>query len=44
MKNRNKIIPVRVSEKEYETIKEKAEKIGLKVSTFLRLVSLKNND
>jgi hypothetical protein len=40
MEKREKIVPVRVSLKEEETLIKKAEKIGLKLSTYLRLAGL----
>ena len=40
MEKREKIIPVRVSSEEEKTLIEKANKIGLKLSTYLRLAGL----
>lgn len=40
MEKREKIIPVRVTLEEEKILLEKAEKIGLKLSTYLRLASL----
>ena len=40
MEKREKIIPVRVSLEEEKTLLEKANKTGLKLSTYLRLASL----
>lgn len=40
MEKREKIVPVRLSLKEEEVITEKANKIGLKLSTYLRLAAL----
>ena len=40
MEKRKKIIPVRVSDEEEKIILSKAEKIGLKLSTYLRLSAL----
>lgn len=40
MEKRDKIVPVRVSLKEEKIITEKADKIGLKLSTYLRLAAL----
>ena len=40
MEKRDKIIPVRVSKEEEAILKEKAKKLGLKLSTFLRLSAL----
>lgn len=40
MENKTKIVPVRLSEEEEIIIKEKADKLGLKLSTFLRFVAL----
>lgn len=40
MEKREKIVPVRISFKEEELIMEKANKIGLKLSTYLRLAAL----
>lgn len=40
MSNREKVIAVRVTEKEEELIKVKAEEKGLKASTYLRLKGL----
>ena len=42
MEKREKIIPVRVSLEEEKTLLEKANKIGLKLLTYLRLESLEN--
>lgn len=39
MKNKN--IMVRVSEVEYEIILEKSKKLGLSISSYVRMVSLK---
>ena len=40
MEKREKLIPVRVSLAEEKLLIEKANKIGLKLSTYLRLASL----
>lgn len=40
MEKREKVVPVRLSEEEYKILLEKAQKIGLKLSTYLRLASL----
>ena len=40
MEKREKIIPVRVTLEEENILLEKANKIGLKLSTYLRLASL----
>ena len=40
MEKREKIIPVRVSLKEEKILLEKENKIGLKLSTYLRLSAL----
>jgi len=40
MEKREKIVPVRVSLEEEKTLIEKAKKIGLKLSTYLRLAGL----
>ena len=40
MKKREKIIPVRVTLEEEKILLEKAEKIALKLSTYLSLASL----
>lgn len=38
---RDKNIMVRVSEVEYETILEKSKKLGLSISSYVRMVALK---
>ena len=40
MNTREEIIPVRISKEEKNIIIEKAKKLGLKLSTFLRLAAL----
>lgn len=40
MEKREKIVPVRLSKSEETVITEKANKIGLKLSTYLRLSAL----
>jgi predicted DNA binding CopG/RHH family protein len=40
MEKREKTIPVRVSLEEEKTLIEKANKVGLKLSTYLRLAAL----
>lgn len=40
MEKREKIIPVRVSLEEEKALAGKAQKIGLKLSTYLRLAAL----
>ena len=40
MEKREKIVPVRLSKSEVIVITEKANKIGLKLSTYLRLSAL----
>ena len=40
MEKKEKIIPVRVSLEEEKTLLEKANKLGLKLSTYLRLSGL----
>ena len=40
MEKRDEIIPVRISKEEKNIIIEKAKKLGLKLSTFLRLAAL----
>lgn len=40
MEKREKIVPVRISLEEEKSLSEKAKKIGLKLSTFLRLAGL----
>lgn len=40
MEKREKIVPVRLSSEEEELLIEKANKIGLKLSTYLRLSAL----
>jgi len=40
MEKRDKIVPVRISKEEEETLLVKAKKIGVKLSTFLRLSAL----
>lgn len=40
MEKREKIIPVRVTLEEERLLLEKANRIGLKLSTYLRLASL----
>jgi len=40
MEKKEKIIPVRVSLEEEQTLLEKAKKLGLKLSTYLRLSGL----
>ena len=42
MQNKKKeLIAVRVTEKEKETIQEKADKVGLSISSFVRMLALK---
>lgn len=41
-KLKTKIVPVRLSEEEEKTIKSKADKLGLKLSTYLRFKSLQD--
>lgn len=41
-KLRTKIVPVRLNEDEEKNLKEKAEKLGLKLSTYLRFKALDN--
>lgn len=43
MDKREKIVPVRLSEEEEQLLIEKAKKVGLKLSTYLRLSALKND-
>jgi predicted DNA binding CopG/RHH family protein len=43
MDKREKTIPVRVSLEEEKVIKEKADKMGLKASTYLRVAGLEKN-
>jgi hypothetical protein len=38
--NRDKIIPVRVTEEEFKKLEEKAKEKGLKLSTYLRFKGL----
>lgn len=40
MEKRDKIVPVRISSEEEKILLEKANKIGLKLSTYLRLAAL----
>lgn len=44
MKNKDKIIAVRVTENDLNLIKLKAEKLGLSISSYLRMLALKEND
>jgi predicted DNA binding CopG/RHH family protein len=41
-KLKEKIVPVRLSEEEVKIITEKAEKLGLKLSTYLRFKALQD--
>lgn len=41
-KLKTKIVPVRLSEEEEKTIKLKADKLGLKLSTYLRFKALQD--
>jgi predicted DNA binding CopG/RHH family protein len=40
MEKRDKLVPVRLSSEEEKIITEKANKLGLKLSTYLRLSAL----
>lgn len=42
--NKTKNVMVRVTEEEYNIIKAKAQKIGLSISAFLRMLALKNSE
>lgn len=44
MKNKDKVIAVRVTENDLNLIKLKAEKLGLSISSYLRMLALKEND
>ena len=41
MKNKNKIITVRITEEDLELIKLKASKLGLSISSYVRMLALK---
>lgn len=41
MKKKIKNIVVRVSEAEYETISQKADSLGLSISSYVRMLALK---
>lgn len=38
---KNKIVTIRISEEEYESILKKAIKLGLSISSYLRMLGLK---
>jgi len=40
MEKRDKVVPVRISPEEELILQEKAKKLGLKLSTYLRLAAL----
>lgn len=44
MKKKDKWIVVRVTNEELETIKVKANKVGLSISGYLRMLGLKANE
>lgn len=44
MKNKNKIVAVRVTEEDLELIKLKSNKLGLSISSYLRMLALREND
>jgi predicted DNA binding CopG/RHH family protein len=43
MKNKDKIIAVRVTEEDLYLIKLKAKKLGLSISSYLRMLALKES-
>ncbi len=43
MKNKKeKIVTIRISEKEYDILNKNADKLGLSLSSYLRMCGLKN--
>ena len=38
---KNRIIPVRMNNQEFEKIKNKAEKLGLDISSYLRFIGMR---